>query len=236
MRDAVERGTRKSREDPVGRDRRAAAIRLHDGQCAGVPDLPRPRNRRRRARTAPGHAVGDRPIGDHTVRASTLARIAGKTLRAFLVSLPACRRKAKKPGEATRVKVPDDPTRMRRARPRSDREFRGKGAGDFRLACAPRCRDCDSLDPFRPNRPATEQAFTSDPTRPTDVTFAEVEAPLTAFVGFRLREKIRSWSFPLPPAARPRGWPSEETVRAPPARRVRLPGLFAVGEMPWEEV
>jgi hypothetical protein len=125
---------------------------------------------------------------------------------------------------------------MHRARPRSDREFRGKGAGDFRLACAPRCRDCDSLDPFRPNRPATEQAFTSDPTRPTDVTFAEVEAPLTAFVGFRLREKIRSWSFPLPPAARPRGWPSEETVRAPPARRVRLPGLFAVGEMPWEEV
>ena len=39
---------------------------------------------------------------------------------------------------------------------------------------------------------------TLDPTLPKDITFAEVEAMLTAIVEFLLREKILPLSFPLP--------------------------------------
>jgi hypothetical protein len=86
-------------------------------------------------------------------------------------------------------------------RPLSDQDFWCKAAEDFRLACASRYLDCDGLDTFRQNWPATRQAFTSDPTLLKDVTLAEVEAMLTAIVEFLLREKILPLSFPLPPAA-----------------------------------
>ena len=55
------------------------------------------------------------------------------------------------------------------------------------------------------NWPATQQAFTSDPNMPKDVTFAEVEAMLTAIVEFLLRESGLPLSFPLPRSALPPG-------------------------------
>ena len=205
VRYTVERVTLKSREHPLGWDSHAAAIRLRDGQFAGVLGLPVLEIDVSAPEQLSAHAVSDLPIGDHTVRAYTLERIAGEKLRAFLSTLPAYRQKVKKPGEAIRVKDLYDLTRIHRVRPLSDQEFWRKAAEDFRLACTSRYIDCDGPDTFRQNWPATQQAFISDPTLPKDVTLAEVEAMLTAIVEFLRREKILPLSFPLPPSAVPPG-------------------------------
>ena len=205
VRYTVERVTLKSREHPLGWDSHAAAIRLRDGQFAGVLGLPVLEIDIGAPEPLSAHAVSDLPIGDHTVRAYTLERIAGEKLRAFLSTLPAYRRKVKKPGEAIRVKDLYDLVRIHRSRPLSDQEFWRKAAEDFRLACASRYIDCDGLDAFRQNWPATQQAFTADPTLPKDVTFAEVEAMLNPIVEFLRREKILPLSFPLPSPVAPPG-------------------------------
>lgn len=198
VRYTVERVTLRSREHPLGWDSHAAFIRLRDGQFAGVLGLPVFEIDVSAPEQLSAHAVSDLHIGDHTVRAYTLERIAGEKLRAFLSTLPDYRQKVKKPGEAIRVKDLYDLTRIHRARPLYDQEFWRKVAEDFKLACASRYIDCDGLDSFRQNWPVTQQAFTSDPTLPKDITFAEVEAMLTAIVEFLLREKILPLSFPLP--------------------------------------
>ena len=196
VRYTVERVTLRSREHPLGWDSHAAFIRLRDGQFAGVLGLPVLEIDVSAPEQLSAHAVSDLHIGDHTVRAYTLERIAGEKLRAFLSTLPDYRQKVKKPGEAIRVKDLYDLTRIHRAL--YDQEFWRKAAEDFKLACASRYIDCDGLDSFRQNWPVTQQAFTSDPTLPKDITFAEVEAMLTAIVEFLLREKILPLSFPLP--------------------------------------
>ena len=198
VRYTVERVTLKSREHPLGWDSHAAAIRLRDGQFAGVLGLPLLEIDISAPEQLSSHAVSDLPIGDHTVRAYTLERIAGEKLRAFLSTLPDYRQKVKKPGEAIRFKDLYDLARIHRVRPLSDQEFWRKAAEDFRLACASRYIDCNGLDTFRQNWPATQQAFNSDPTLPKDVTIAEVEAMLTAIVEFLLRENVLPLSFPLP--------------------------------------
>ncbi len=198
VRYTLESVTLKSREHPLGWDSHAAAVRLRDGLFANVLNLPGIEIDISAPEPLSPHAVSDLPIGEHTVRAYTLERIAGEKLRAFLSTLPDYRKKMKKPGEAIRVKDLYDLARICRFRPLTDREFWRKAAEDFRLACAARYIDFAGPETFRQNGSATEQAFVSDPTLPKDVTFAEVDAMLMSIGALLVEEKVAPLHFPLP--------------------------------------
>jgi Nucleotidyl transferase AbiEii toxin, Type IV TA system len=88
-------------------------------------------------------------IGSHCIVAYTLERIAGEKLRAFLSSLPAYRKKLKKPGDAVRAKDLHDLARIRRARDLVDGTFWRLAGKEFRLACKARYVDCAGLETFQ---------------------------------------------------------------------------------------
>jgi hypothetical protein len=196
----LESVTLKSREHPLGWDSHAATVRIRDRLFAGVLNLPGIEIDISAPEPLSLHAVSDLPIGEHSVRAYTLERIAGEKLRAFLSTLPDYRKKVKKPGEAIRVKDLYDLARICRVRPLADRDFWRKAAEDFRLACAARYIDCAGPETFRQNGLATEQAFGSDPTLPKDVTFGEVNDMITRIGAFLIEERVAPLHFPLPPA------------------------------------
>ena len=194
----VERVTLKSRVHPLGWDSHVATVRLRDGLFAGVLNLPPIEIDVSAPEPLSAYAVSDLKIGEHSVRAYTLERIAGEKLRAFLSTLPDYRRKVKKPGEAIRVKDLYDLVCIFRIYPLTNHDFWCKAAEDFRLACTSRYIDCAGPEAFRQNWSVTQQAFVSDQTLPKDVTIDEVDAVLTAISAFLLKKKIIPMHFTLP--------------------------------------
>jgi hypothetical protein len=136
-------------------------------------------------------------VGGHRVVAYTLERIAGEKLRAFLSTLPACRAKAKKPGEAVRARDLYDVTRIRRVHEIEQVEFWGLVGQEFRLACRSRYIDCQGLTTFQEQWAVTRKTY-EEATIPKDIPFEEAEATLVAVVGFLEAQGIVPFTFPLP--------------------------------------
>ncbi|QEL15963.1 nucleotidyl transferase AbiEii/AbiGii toxin family protein [Limnoglobus roseus] len=137
------------------------------------------------------------PIGDHTVRAYSLSRIAGEKLRAFLSSLPAYRRKMKRPGDTIRAKDLYDLWRIRQRTDLADRDFWSTAAAEFRVACESRFIDCAGQETFRDGWEQTARAY-GDPIIPKDVPFADVETNLTQIVELLVDFGVIPFAFPLP--------------------------------------
>lgn len=137
-------------------------------------------------------------VGSSLIRASSLERIAGEKLRAFLTSLPAYRRKI---GETSRVdrRVKDlyDLVRVARVKPTTDEGFWAVAGGEFCLACESRCVDCAGLPTFFEGWEETRVAFQADKSLPPDVPFHDVERTLQQIIGFFDSSRITPLQFPL---------------------------------------
>jgi hypothetical protein len=134
-------------------------------------------------------------VGGHQVHAYTLERIGGEKLRAFLSSLPAYRKKVKKPGEAVRVKDLYDVARVRRAHALDQVEFWTTVGKEFQVACQSRFIDCLGLATFQEQWEVTRKIY--EATMPKDIPFAEIEAILPAIVRFLEAERILPFAFSM---------------------------------------
>ncbi len=122
-------------------------------------------------------------IGDDTVWAYTLERIAGEKLRAFLSSLPKHREKLRRPGEAVRVKDIYDLAKIAHARPPADGVFWVRAGKEFHIACKSRFIDCEGQSTFDQDLAATRSAYEKDPTLPRDLSFDDAWEALRCIVG-----------------------------------------------------
>jgi hypothetical protein len=136
-------------------------------------------------------------VGGHAVWAYTLERMAGEKLRAFLSTLPAYRRKIRKPGEAVRVKDLYDLARIARRQPTTDERFWGQAGEELRLACGSRYIDCEGLSTFAENLGTTRASYEKDPTLPEDIGFEEAWDTVRQIVEVLERRRIIPFSFPL---------------------------------------
>lgn len=129
------------------------------------------------------------PVGEHEVVAYTLQRLAGEKFRAFLSSLPAYRRKMKRPGDAVRAKDVYDIARVHREYPLDDTALWQEIGKEFRLACQSRYIDCEGLSTFEEDLDVTRSTYNQDKTIPSDkIPFDEawevVKAAAAAFTAW----------------------------------------------------
>ena len=120
-----------------------------------------------------GDSVSPLAIGEITILAYTLERIAGEKLRAFLSSLPAYRAKMNRPGEAVRAKDVFDLARIGQVHPVSSQEFWLKAGEEFKLACSSRFIDCTGIESFEQDLATTRSSYQNDPIIPDEPTFEE---------------------------------------------------------------
>jgi hypothetical protein len=137
-------------------------------------------------------------LGEATVWAYTLERIAGEKLRAFLSTLPRYREKMKKPGEAVRVKDVFDIARIARDHPLDDHQFWSKVGGEFKLACESRLIDCLGIESFEQDLLTTRTVYETDPTIPPTISFTDAWQAIQDVVGFLESNGFTPFEFPLP--------------------------------------
>jgi len=183
---------------PLGWDAFLIRISLIDYEKLGVRDLPGLRVDVAAPETLSDDSVVVLPLGDVTVKAYSLERIAGEKARAFLSSLPAYREKLDKRPKAIRVKDLYDLTRIIQARPINDKIFWKKAGEEFFLASESRYVDCEGLKTFRENWEVTSRLFSEDPIIPTDISIADVENTLVAITDYWESINLLPFSFPLP--------------------------------------
>lgn len=189
------------REHPMGWEAFEIAIRLRDLAQIGNRGLPTLRIDIAAPETLGPEATAPLEVGHYEVHAYTLERIAGEKLRAFLSSLPAYRRKFKRPGDAVRAKDLYDIGRIVRARPLTRTDFWDEAGVEFRRACESRYIDCQGLETFAEELDVTQRAYETDPNIPRDLDFEHAWQALTSVVR-RLEEiDLVPFSFPLPGVA-----------------------------------
>ena len=137
-------------------------------------------------------------IGTTQAQGYTLERIAGEKMRAFLSSLPACRRKFKRPGKAVRAKDLYDLARIYHAYPLLHKSFWDTVGREFRVACRSRYIDCLGLDSFTERWNITEQTYHADLTIPEDIDIVEARSVLETVVGFLHAAAVIPFEHPLP--------------------------------------
>lgn len=189
---------RPRRDHPLGWNAYDVSVRLRDLRHEGVRGLPTLTFDIAAPETLGDHAIKPLMVGDETVFAYTLERIAGEKMRAFLSSLPTYRTKVQKPGESVRVKDLYDVTKILQVRPLTDLDFWLCAAEEFRLACASRYIDCRGLATFAEAIDVTRATYDIETTLPKDVGFETAWLAITAIVAFWERHEILPFEFPLP--------------------------------------
>lgn len=185
-------------EHPLGWNAFAVRIRVDDRSKPGTSSLPALKIDVAAPETLSPASTAALPVGQSTVSAYTLPRIAGEKGRAFLSSLPAYRAKVKRPGDAVRAKDVYDLSRIVAARPLADEEFWVTVAAEFRMACESRFIDCAGLGTFEEQLEVTAAAYQADVSIPKDVPFGEAWGALVSVVRFFERTGVVPFVFPLP--------------------------------------
>ena len=139
-------------------------------------------------------------IGNSSVKAYSLERIAGEKLRAFLSSLPEYRKKVSKPGNAIRAKDLYDISQILKQYPITQDIFWNKVGEEFLRACQSRYIDCEGIKTFAKEMTVTEETFNSEPSIPKDISFNDVWNALTDIIEKFERTKITPFNYPLPNA------------------------------------
>lgn len=183
---------------PRGWDAFVIYVSLVDHAYPGVRGLPTLTIDVAAPETLSGDSIAEMEIDGITIRAYTLERIAGEKSRAFLSTLPAYRKKVKKPGEAVRVKDLYDLAQIVRSKPLTDAVFWTTAGREFRIACESRGIDCSGHTSFLEGWPETKKFYQQSPTIPKDISIGEVEAAIAAIVGFWEAIGITPFSYPLP--------------------------------------
>jgi hypothetical protein len=141
-------------------------------------------------------AIADILVGDHTIYAYTLSRIAGEKLRAFLSCLPAYRRKIGQQSMERRAKDLFDLAKICAEHPLADEAFWRQAAREFVLACEFRKIDCAGMESFTEDWGVTEVEYARDE-RLKEVSIMHARATLQALVSFLKQHKYIPLSNPL---------------------------------------
>lgn len=181
---------------PRGWDGWLATIRITDQRVRSVRSLPALKLDIAAPEDLGPDAVCELPMGEITVNAYALHRIAGEKLRAYLSSLPAYRRKISSRQRPVRAKDLHDLARILEARPIANEEFWLKAAHEFKLACESRLVDCEGPATFHANWDATRAAYESDPAL-TSIPWADAEQALSTILDFFSRHPVFPLRFPL---------------------------------------
>ncbi len=144
-----------------------------------------------------GRSVAILTVEANRFRAYTVERIAGEKMRAFLSTLPAYRKKMKKPGEAVRVKDLHDLARILRAHPIQEIAFWEEVGVQFKMACKSRYVDCAGLVTFQENWEFTKATYEKDTRLKDSVPFAEAESALRSIVSLIENKGVVPLEFPL---------------------------------------
>lgn len=190
-----------SGQHPHGWTGLAVSINLLDHKRPGARGLPRIEIDVASPETLRPSSTSELPVGNHTIRAYTLERIAGEKLRAFLSSLPAYLHKIVRRSDSRRVKDLYDLARIRRSPVAADETFWRTVGEEFRLACESRYIDCAGLTTFAEGLSETASLYGADTTIPKDIPFPEAWMVIEKAVVLFERHGIIPFSFPLPPKA-----------------------------------
>lgn len=182
---------------PHGWDAYDVNISVTDHTRPGVRGLPTLRLDIAAPEALRHDSIAPLKVGNDTVWAYTLERIAGEKLRAFLSSLPAYRDKVRKPGEAVRVKDVYDLARIAQAHPPDEHTFWERAGEEFHLACKSRYIDCEGLSTFEEDLASTRSAYERDPTLPNDISFDDAWEAVRRIVAVLERNEIMPFFFPL---------------------------------------
>jgi hypothetical protein len=164
--------TRRPKDDhPHGWNAFEVRIGLEDLAMAGVTNLPVLELDIAAPEELGPRALGTIVVGQHTIVAYTLERIAGEKLRAFLSSLPAYRAKMKRPGDSIRAKDIFDLARILQAHAINDEEFWHIAGEEFSRACASRYIDCRGLETFEEQLDLTRATYERDAIIPKNISF-----------------------------------------------------------------
>lgn len=182
----------------LGWDAFEVAISVKDLSRANVRGLPNLRIDIAAPEELGAESISSLNVGDGTIKAYTLERIAGEKLRAFLSTLPTYRKKVSKPGKAIRVKDIYDIARILKQYPISIDDFWDKVGEEFIRACKSRYIDCLGGASFEEDVSITEETFNTDLTLPEDILFEEAWKSLHEIIDYFDKSKITPFNFPLP--------------------------------------
>jgi predicted nucleotidyltransferase component of viral defense system len=183
---------------PLGFDAFTVRIRLRDLRLPGVHALPPIEMDIAAPEALSAGSVAPLIVGDQTVQAYTLPRIAAEKLRAFLQSLPEYRAKLARSGDAVRAKDLYDLARILDAHPISDSDFWREVGGEFVAACRSRWVDCAGTETFEQRLAITQRSYETDSTIPVDRPWPEAEGALRTISAFLLDNHFLGLRFPLP--------------------------------------
>lgn len=183
---------------PMGWDAFEVKIKLEDLSMPGVHGLPALELDIAAPEMLGVKALAPIPIGESTIIAYTLERIAGEKMRAFLSTLPAYRSKFKKPGDAVRAKDIYDLARIYQVRPITDLGFWKTAGKEFRNACESRLVDCTGMESFEEQIDVTRATYTNDAIIPKDVAFEDAWKGLQEIVSLFKDRGIIPFQYPLP--------------------------------------
>lgn len=158
-------------DHPLGWNAFEVVVKLRDFMNEGVLGLPNVEFDVAAPEELGANAIAPLGVGEETVFAYTLERIAGEKMRAFLSSLPAYRNKVKKPGDAVRAKDLYDVSKILSVQPIDEVDFWKDAAEEFRLACASRYIDCTGIETFAEDFDVTRSTYETDATLPNDTDF-----------------------------------------------------------------
>ena len=183
---------------PLGWNAFDVTVNLVDHANEGVLGLPKLEFDVAAPESLGEHAIAPLKVGDETVFAYTLERIAGEKMRAFLSTLPTYRKKVQKPGEAIRVKDLYDLTKILGAHPIDEAQFWTDACSEFRLACESRYIDCRGIETFAEDLAVSRNTYETDATTPKDIPFNVAWKSIETIVGFWTALSIFPLIFPLP--------------------------------------
>ena len=158
-------------DHPMGWNAFEIVIKLRDFENEGILGLPNIEFDVAAPEELGDHAIAPLGVGDETVFAYTLERIAGEKMRAFLSSLPAYRKKLNKPGDAVRAKDLYDISKILGTHPITEIDFWKNAADEFKIACSSRYIDCEGKATFEEDLDVTRSTYDADSTLPKDIDF-----------------------------------------------------------------
>lgn len=185
-------------DHPLGWNAFEVIVKLHDFANEGILGIPNIEFDVAAPEELGAGAIAPLSIGDDTVFAYTLERIAGEKMRAFLSSLPSYRNKVNKPGDAVRAKDLYDVSKILLTYPICNENFWAEAAEEFRLACESRYIDCLGIDTFAENIDITRSTYESDATLPKDITFDQAWGSITSIVSLWTAANIFPLNYQVP--------------------------------------
>lgn len=139
-------------------------------------------------------------IGEGTVFAYTVERIAGEKMRAFLSSLNTYREKLSRPGKSVRAKDIYDIACIVERYPLEDRQFWSAAGSEFSLACGSRYIDCIGIATFEEQIDVTRATYEADALIPKDLDFERAWEAIKSIVARWEEEGFLPFEHPLPPS------------------------------------